>query len=133
MVPVTSAYKRRITYRIQAFPSQQRFFELRTRYRGFSGPIGSGKSHAICYMGLIMAARNPGCVGLIGAPTYPMLRDVTIRAMMERLEEHRIPHVYRLSSNSLFLPAPNPKSFFERSIITTVSAVRTSHGSASTN
>jgi hypothetical protein len=38
-----------------------------------------------------MATENPGRMGLLGAPTIPMLKAVTIRAMLERLEIHRIP------------------------------------------
>ena len=29
-------------------PSQQLFHELPNRFKGFSGPIGSGKSQALC-------------------------------------------------------------------------------------
>jgi hypothetical protein len=44
---------------------------------------------------LRMAAENPGCTGLLGAPTIPMLKSVTIRAMLETLESHNMPFDYR--------------------------------------
>src|SRR4051794_23168902 len=75
---------------IAALPSQQRFFASTAFTKGFSGPVGSGKTYALCYEALQCTARNPGRVGLIGAPTYPMLRDVTLTTMLEILEEKRI-------------------------------------------
>jgi len=66
-----------------ALPSQKKFLELRTRFKGFSGPVGSGKSSALCFEAIRLAYQNPGRTGLIGAPTYNMLGDVTIRAFLE--------------------------------------------------
>ena len=59
---------------------------------------------ALCYQALLSAERNPNCVGLIGAPTYPMLRDVTIPAMLQILEEKRIKHEYHKSEYTLIFP-----------------------------
>src|SRR5579863_4228996 len=69
------------TRRIQllALPSQERFLRCQTAKKGFSGPAGAGKSYALCYQTLLSAERNPNCTGLIGAPTYQMLRDVTLK------------------------------------------------------
>jgi len=39
-----------------------------------------------------MSYLNPGRTGLVGAPTYPMLRDATVAALLEALEENKIPH-----------------------------------------
>jgi hypothetical protein len=39
-----------------------------------------------------MTYLNPGRTGLIGAPTYPMLRDATLAALMETLAENGIPY-----------------------------------------
>ncbi len=63
--------ERRIAY--QALPSQRKFHESTARFKGFSGPIGSGKSQALCQEAIRLCYLNPGRVGLIGAPTYPML------------------------------------------------------------
>ena len=51
-------------------PSQKRFHALGARFKGFSGPIGSGKSQALCQEAIRMSYLNPGRLGLIGAPTY---------------------------------------------------------------
>ena len=42
---------------------------------------------------------NPGRTGLIGAPTYPMLRDATQAALIEILESNRIPHEWNRGEN----------------------------------
>lgn len=59
---------RKIEY--QALPSQQKFHDSKARFKGFSGPIGSGKSAALCHEAIKLAYVNPGRTGLIGAPTY---------------------------------------------------------------
>jgi hypothetical protein len=50
--------------------SQKKFHESPARFKGFSGPIGSGKSQALCQEALKLSYLNPGRTGLIGAPTY---------------------------------------------------------------
>ncbi len=46
-----------------------------------------------------MSYQNPGRVGLIGAPTYPMLRDATLQTLTEILEGSRIPFEHNKSEN----------------------------------
>jgi phage terminase large subunit len=82
-------------------PSQKKFHESRARFKGFSGPIGSGKSQALCQEAIKLSYLNPGRTGLIGAPTYPMLRDATQAALIEILERNRIPHEFNRSENFL--------------------------------
>ena len=48
------------------------------RFSAFIAGIGSGKSYAGAVKGLVTATRTGG-LGLIIAPTYPMLRDATLR------------------------------------------------------
>ena len=84
-------------------PSQQRFHNLRSRFKGFSGPIGSGKSAALCHEAIKLAYLNPGCMGLMGAPTYPMLQDATRRALLSILEENQIPHEWHRSESYIDL------------------------------
>jgi len=43
--------------------------------KGFSGPIGAGKSQALCHEAIRLTYLNPGRPGLIGAPTYPAPLD----------------------------------------------------------
>jgi len=72
-------------------PSQKKFHESTARFKGFSGPIGSGKSAALCQEAIRLSYLNPGRTGLIGSPTYPMLRDSTLLALIETLIDNAIP------------------------------------------
>ena len=86
---------RRIEY--APLPSQRRFHRSTARFKGFSGSIGSGKSKALCFEAIKLAYENPGRVGLIGAPTYPMLRDATLQSLTEILEANAIPFDFNKS------------------------------------
>ncbi len=80
-------------------PSQKTFHRSRSRFKGFSGPIGSGKSQALCHEAIRMSYLNPGRMGLVGAPTFPMLRDATQAALFELLESNRIPFEHNKAEN----------------------------------
>ena len=84
-------------------PSQQKFHALENRFKGFSGPIGSGKSQALCQEAIRMSYMNPGRLGLLGAPTYPMLRDATQAALLEVLESNGIPYEHNKAENTLVM------------------------------
>jgi hypothetical protein len=71
-------------------PSQRRFHDSTSRFKGFSGPIGSGKSQALVQEAIRLSYLNPGSTGLLGAPTYPMLRDATEAALLAALEKNSI-------------------------------------------
>jgi terminase large subunit-like protein len=81
----------RTLHTVECLPSQRRFYESKAQFKGFSGPVGSGKTYALCYEALLAACRNPGCLGLIGGPTYAHLYDVTIPMLEEILTEQDIP------------------------------------------
>ena len=98
------ADKRVVNYR--PLKSQQAFHDSVATFKGFSGPIGSGKSAALCYEAIRMAYDNPGTVGLVGAPTYPMLRDATLTALIEALETNEIPYQHLKAENTLKLTEP---------------------------
>jgi len=93
-------------------PSQQRFHDSRARFKGFSGPIGSGKSQALCQEALKLAYLNPGRTGLLGAPTFPMLRDATQAALLEILERNRIPHEWNRAESYLRLSETRSRILF---------------------
>jgi hypothetical protein len=82
-------------------PSQRRFHESGARFKGFSGPIGSGKSQALCQEAVRLSYLNPGRLGLLGAPTYPMLRDATQAALLEILDSNGIPFEHNKAENTL--------------------------------
>ena len=68
--PVGETKHREIDY--SPLPSQRKFHGLTARFKGFSGPIGSGKSQALCHEAIRLSYLNPGRQGLIGAPTYSL-------------------------------------------------------------
>ena len=82
-------------------PAQKSFHDLATRFKGFSGPIGSGKSQALCQEAVRLSYLNPGRMGLLGAPTYQMLRDATQGALFEILDGNRIPYEHNKAENTL--------------------------------
>ena len=98
LVERNGIHHRNIVY--DPLPSQQLFHSSKARFKGFSGPIGSGKSQALCQEAIRMAYLNPGRTGLIGAPTYPMLRDATQSALFEILESNLIPFTFCKSENT---------------------------------
>ncbi len=93
-------------------PSQKKFHESWARFKGFSGPVGSGKSQALCQEAIRLSYVNPGRQGLIGAPTYPMLRDATLTAMLATLDENAIPYEYNKAENVLTFLETKSKAVF---------------------
>ncbi len=93
--------QRHIPY--QPLPSQRLFHSSRARFKGFSGPIGSGKSQALCQEAIRLSYLNQGRTGLIGAPTYPMLRDATQTALFETLSSAGIPFEFNKAEMLLLL------------------------------
>jgi len=84
-------------------PSQARFHRSKARFKGFSGPVGSGKSQALCQEAIKLSYLNAGRTGLLGAPTYQMLRDSTQTSLIEILEANGIPYELKKSDNVLVL------------------------------
>jgi len=70
---------RQVGIKYDPLPSQKRFHESTARFKGFSGPIGSGKSQALCQEAIRLCYENPGRLGLIGAPTYDLPLDGSSR------------------------------------------------------
>jgi PBSX family phage terminase large subunit len=89
-------------WQYEALPAQRSFHsDLGSRFKGYSGPVGSGKSHALVYEALFLSRLNPGLLGLIGAPTYPMLRDSTQRTFFEVLQQERIEYTFHKQENKV--------------------------------
>ena len=72
----------------EPLPSQVAFHASDARIKGFSGPIGSGKSAALCHEAIKLAYANSGRSGLIGAPTY--LQATRWARFISPLSFHRI-------------------------------------------
>jgi hypothetical protein len=93
-------------------PSQRLFHDSDARFKGFSGPIGSGKSQALCQEAIKLSYVNAGRMGLIGAPTYPMLRDATQATFIEILETNKIRHEHNKGENTLTMKDTGSRILF---------------------
>jgi hypothetical protein len=82
------------------------------RFKGFSGPIGSGKSQALCQEAVRLSYLNPGRMGLLGAPTFPMLRDATQATLFEILDGNRIPFDHNKAENTLIMKDTRSRILF---------------------
>ena len=101
---------RKIAY--SPLPSQRLFHKSTARMKGFSGPIGAGKSQALCHEAIRLTYLNPGRSGLIGAPTYPMLRDTTQQALFDILNSNRIPYDFAKAENILVMKDTRSRILF---------------------
>lgn len=52
----------------------------------YQGGFGSGKTWAGSLLGVLLALKFPGIVGLVGAQTYSLVRDTTLSTYFEHLE-----------------------------------------------
>lgn len=71
--------------RFKLRPKQKLFVENQHRWSFYVGGLGAGKTYAGAVRSIYYALQYPGSFGLIGAPTYPMLRDTTQRTFFELL------------------------------------------------
>ncbi|MGC2661520.1 MAG: terminase family protein [Bryobacteraceae bacterium] len=81
--------------------SQSKFHSSNARFKGFSGPVGSGKSAALCFEVVRLTYLNRGRQGLLAAPTYSMLRDATLVGLFRLLDDLRVDFVYRKTEGIL--------------------------------
>jgi hypothetical protein len=88
------------------------FHQSTARFKGFSGPIGSGKSQALCHEAIKLSYLNAGRHGLLGAPTYPMLREATQTTLFEILDQEGIPYDYNKAENALRMRDTNSRILF---------------------
>ena len=56
------------------------------RIVGFVAGYGAGKSRTMCAWTVLCALDNPNTLGVMFAPTGPLVRDVVIRTMEDFLE-----------------------------------------------
>ena len=66
---------------------QREFWDSDARFRAFTGGVGSGKTRLGC---LSVFAQPPGSLGVVAAPTYPMLRDATLRTFLELARDGKV-------------------------------------------
>jgi hypothetical protein len=87
-------------------PSQSQFAASLARFKGFSGPVGSGKSAALCSEVIRQCYLNRGSQGVLAAPTFAMLRDATLAGLRDVLEEQDITYELLKTDGELTLEAP---------------------------
>ena len=67
------------------------------RIVGFVAGYGAGKSRTMCAWTVLCSLDNPNTLGVMFAPTGPLVRDVVIRTMEDFLEQYGIEYVFRAS------------------------------------
>lgn len=72
-----------ISQTINLTTKQDDFFTSDKKYKAFIAGRGAGKTFTGCLTGLNHAFNNPGSLGVVVAPTYPMLRDSTMRTLLQ--------------------------------------------------
>lgn len=85
---------------------QLAFIQSEAMYTFFAGGVGSGKTFAGAAKAVITALSDEyaGSVGVIVAPTYPMLEDATLRVFLELMPEAAIaPGGYKKNPYSMKL------------------------------
>lgn len=87
-------------------PAQSDFHASNAKYRLYAGGFGSGKTLCGSQEAIQLALRYPNNFGLVGAQTYPNLRDTTQRTFLEVvphpvLKGGRLETAFNKSENSL--------------------------------
>ncbi len=94
----------KLDFTADLLPSQKRFLSSKARFKGFSGPVGSGKSMALCYQAISCATSSPGLTGLLAAPTLPLLRAATLEGLLRLLREFDVAHEWNKGDGVMTLP-----------------------------
>jgi hypothetical protein len=87
--------------------SQARFRASHARLKGFSGPVGSGKSAALCFESIRNAYVNRRRQGVVAAPTFAMLRDATLTSLFQMMNEYDIDFELRKADGELTVVNPD--------------------------
>ena len=66
---------------IDLLPKQALFVDMKAPYSGFIGGIGSGKTRAGVVRALLYMGEHAKSLGMVTAPSFPMLRDSTLRTI----------------------------------------------------
>ena len=83
-------------------PHQSEFVNSSKRYALNSGGVGSGKTFSICLKSLRLIIEYPGIFGLIGAQTYPLLRDTTLREFLNIVPQELIKSFNKSNNHFIF-------------------------------
>lgn len=72
---------------LKLWPKQHDFVHDTSRYAAFIGGRGCSKSHSGCLKDILYMLTHPGAVGMVCAPTYPILRKATRLKFLELTRE----------------------------------------------
>lgn len=76
--------------KFKALPKQREFLrtpkDVGLDVSCYLGGVGSGKTYSGSMRGFLLSQKYPGSVGLIGAETYPMVRDTTLISYFEHFD-----------------------------------------------
>lgn len=82
---------------------QAEFVFSNKRYLLQSGGVGSGKTYSIVLKTLKLMIENPGIFVLIGAQTYPLLRDTTKREFFNLVNDNIIKSYNKTNNHVVFV------------------------------
>lgn len=91
--------------------AQYRFHASNSKHKGYSGPVGSGKSLALAYESLYLSALSPNCIGYVTAPTRTMLHGAAQRAIFQMLQEEGIRYSYKGGEQDTITFMPGDPNF----------------------
>jgi PBSX family phage terminase large subunit len=94
---------------VELHQKQHDFFVCTDKIAAFIGGIRSGKTYAGC-LWMLSQMTIPGTLGLIVAPTFPMLRDVTWRTMLEIGND-----IFKVGKTEMMLTVPKGGDMLFRS------------------
>jgi PBSX family phage terminase large subunit len=73
------------------------------RFRALVSGIGGGKTLSGCWEALRIMRNYPGSLGMIVAPTFPMMRDVTERTFLEILPPEWVKSHHRMEGRTILI------------------------------
>ena len=79
----------------ELLPAQKEFFIIPEDNKTnrdvalYQGGYGSGKTFVGALIGICLCMKYPGIIGLVGALTFPLVRDTTLRQYLEHLDNMR--------------------------------------------
>ena len=88
-------------YKVDLLPAQRKLFEVPEGLNFgdkdvaiYQGGYGSGKTFCGSLLGILLALKYPGIIGLVGALTFTLLRDTTLKMYLQHLDNLKIKYNY---------------------------------------
>jgi phage terminase large subunit len=88
---------------VSLLPHQAAFLEDQTRYCALVGGYAAGKTRALAYKVIQLAAQNRGYEGILLSPTFPMLWQVAVKTLIEVLEDYGLKFEMKKSEDKMLL------------------------------